>query len=313
MNLDIKTAVMAFVGLLIVGVIMSFYLGIRAIRSGEKLQFFRKKRERISNGWKLLFFALFLTIGAVSTSIYAERTIYQVFPPSPTITLTPTITITHTITVTPTKTLTPTITFTPSISNTPNLPPRIITQITSVITPNPAAVFSPLVFALGIDKNRQPQRAGTEFVNPLARIYGTFSYDKMLEGSQWTALWYRLVDRELICFETKPWDGGTGGYGYTECNAPASLWLPGDYEVEMYLGTTWKRSGQFTISGNPPKPSPTATPTRSITPSRTVTSTSTPSRTPTPSSTTTQPPTQSATLTQSSVSSQSQPIPQDAG
>ena len=54
MNLDIATAIgMAFF-LLLVGVLFSLYLGIRALVSGKKLLYFRKRREMVARGWRLI-------------------------------------------------------------------------------------------------------------------------------------------------------------------------------------------------------------------------------------------------------------------
>jgi len=57
---------------------------------------------------------------------------------------------------------------------------------------------------------------------------------------------YRLVlIIPSICSETKPWDGSTGGYGYTQCNPSSEQWQPGDYEVQLFVGLTWISSGSF--------------------------------------------------------------------
>jgi type VI secretion system secreted protein VgrG len=103
-----------------------------------------------------------------------------------------------------------------------------------------------------------------------------FSYDQMTPGAQWTALWLR--DGKLVHYETIPWDGEVGGYGFTEWEAPASEWLPGVYDVQLFVGLDYKMIGQFILQGD----APTAVPTLSLTPSRTptITLTFTPSQTP---------------------------------
>jgi hypothetical protein len=89
-----------------------------------------------------------------------------------------------------------------------------------------------------------------------------------MPGSQWSALWVRMEDDSIVCSETKPWDGNTGGYGYSECKPILSPWLPGDYQVQLFVGTEWVSSGYFTMTGQPPTFTPTRTPTatRTITP-----------------------------------------------
>jgi len=101
----------------------------------------------------------------------------------------------------------------------------------------------------------------------------------MIRGSQWTALWFR--DSELIDFETLPWDGESGGYGFTETKLLPEEWLPGIYEVRIFVGETWKVSGSFEVIGDPFTPTPTITLTPTRTPTLTPTLTPTPTRTPT--------------------------------
>ena len=61
----------------------------------------------------------------------------------------------------------------------------------------------------------------------------------------------------------KPWDGGTGGIGgYTECSNPIGGWLPGQYEVQIFMGYEWKVVGRFIVIEPPDaNPAPTGTPT----------------------------------------------------
>lgn len=286
MNLDIRTAIQTLFVLTLAGVVLSIFVGIRTIRSGHKLLYFRKRREMVSRGWRTIFGAFLLVGVAFAINRYAEPTAYRFFPPSPTITQTPTITLTPSITITPSITLTPTITNTPSVTYTPAMPDSIRNGIQTTITPNPSAVFSPVLISRTINDDFQPIDPQTMFANPITTLYGAFSYDQMVVGSHWAALWYRLADQELLCYESKPWDGGTGGYGYTECSPSSDEWLPGDYEVQIFVGTEWKNSGRFTITGEPPTPLPSATATRTATATWTVTATGTatlrPTVTPTP-------------------------------
>jgi hypothetical protein len=291
MNLDIKTFVQAAFFFAVGGFFLSLILGFRSIRSGRRLLYFRKRRELIGRGWRLLFTALFLAGAAVALNQYAEPVIYKYFPPTPTITLTPTVTLTPTITQTPTITLTPTITETPSITNTFFVPPTVEAQFTSVVTPNPDSVFSTLQFSTSLDDSRLPVNPATEFANPIGHMYASFSYDQMYEGVQWTALWYR--GDTLVFAETKPWDGGSGGYGYTDWNPSASDWLPGSYDVRIFIGQIWKVSGTFTVTGEAPTPTSTGTSTKTATATRTAT----PTRTSTPTRTNTFTPGPTATRT----------------
>jgi type VI secretion system secreted protein VgrG len=145
----------------------------------------------------------------------------------------------------------------------------------SVVTPNPQAVFSPMEFSTEYDgvSAINPQ---TVFQSPVGHLYGAFSYDGMIPGAQWTAVWLR--DGELVHYETKPWDGTTGGYGYTDWNPDPSEWLPGTYQVQIFVGLDWKVVGQFVVQGEPPTAIASATPSPTPSPS----GTNTPVETPTP-------------------------------
>jgi type VI secretion system secreted protein VgrG len=136
----------------------------------------------------------------------------------------------------------------------------------SEVTPNPGAVFSPLQFTLDCS-NFNEFTAATVFQNPIDYMCGVFTYDQMTPNAQWTALWYR--EGKLVHFETIPWDGETGGFGFTEWEAPASEFLPGTYEVQIFVGLNWKVVGQFLLQGDAPTSEPTERPTP--TPSLTVT------------------------------------------
>lgn len=298
MNLDIQTGVLTATILLLAAFLLATLVGINSIKSGRKLLYFRKRRVLILRGWRLILLAVILLGSAVITQRFAAPLAYRVFPPSPTVTLTPTITETLTITLTPTVSDTPTITNTPSITDTPSMPIAIETQFQSTITPNAGVVFSKLNFGTKLDeKTYQPLDPGIEFSNPIPRMFAVFSYDKMTVGAQWSALWY--LGDELVCYETLPWNGGTGGFGYSECDAPVNGWRPGVYEVRLFLGTQWVQSGQFTVKGSPPSPTATLTPTRTLTPTPTIgpSPTPSPSFTPVPSLTYTPSNTPTITLT----------------
>jgi hypothetical protein len=284
--MDIRAGIIAAVALSFLGALLIFRSGIRALQAARRLTFYRIKRQRVRSGWITLLVAILLLASSVSLALYGEPVVYRYFPPSPTITLTPTTTLSPTSTLSPTLTLSPTITFTPAVTDTPTItvtpfiPPAIEVLFESEVTPNPGAVISPLQFTLDCS-NFNEFTAGTLFQNPITYMCAVFSYDQMTPGAQWTALWYR--DGKLIHYETIPWDGETGGYGFTEWDAPASDWLPGTYEVQIFVGLDWKQVGQFILEGDAPTAIPTRTPSSTPTASRTPTPsrTATPSRTPT--------------------------------
>jgi hypothetical protein len=275
--------------------VISVWQGILSIRTARRLPFFRMRRERMVRGWRLLSWSVVLLILAFLLPNAIEPAIYNFFPPTATFTLIPTITLTPTISLTPTITLTPSITPTKSVSDTPttsptpHVPLAVEMLFESTITPNPSAIFSQLTFTDGLDNLYRPLKPGTLFQNPIDHMYAVFSYDGMVVGSQWTALWYR--NGELVHFETIPWNGGSGGLGYTDWLPDPSEWHIGEYEVQIFIGQIFKQSGFFSVEGEPPTPAPTSTPTKTNTPTRTATPTRTlrptasitPTRTPRPS------------------------------
>lgn len=127
------------------------------------------------------------------------------------------------------------------------------------VTPDANAVFSRIEISRRLDDRNRPIDPGQEFVNPIDILYGAFTYDFLIDGARWTAIWYRGDD--VVCVESKPWDGGTGGYGYTECE-PRSSWQSGEYEVQMFLAEEWKTSTRFSVLADPNTPTvePTASP-----------------------------------------------------
>jgi hypothetical protein len=169
------------------------------------------------------------------------------------------------------------------------MPLAVEMQFESTTTPNPEAIFSPLVFTDGLDSEYRPLNPGDLFQNPITHMYAVFSYDGMIVGSQWSALWYR--GDELVHYETIPWNGGSGGLGFTDWAPDPSEWLPAEYEVQIFVGLQFKISGRFTVEGDAPTPVPSATPTSTNTPTFTPTATRTPWPTSTPVPTSTPRPT----------------------
>ena len=280
MNLDIETTVRVIFLLLLAAGVGIAVSAVRAFREASRLRFFLKKREILSRAWRMAFFAVLTIAAGFLVNRFAEPVTYQVFEPSPTITLTPTVTQTATVTLSPTPTQTHTLTITPEFTYTPVMPVVISDDFSSQITPDPEARFSPLEFSRRLNGNLQPVDPSEIFDQPNETIYGAFSYANMTVGAQWTSLWFR--DGELLAYETLEWNGASGGYGFADLTLPAEEWLPGDYEVQIFVGETWKASGIYTVEGEPPEPTATPTSTASPLPTETALPTDTPQPTLTP-------------------------------
>jgi type VI secretion system secreted protein VgrG len=269
------------------------WLGWRRVGESGDLPYFRMRQKQLLTGWRTVLGAFLLVTLGGWLAFFGERTAYQVFPvtSTPTITSTPTLSPTPSLTPTetPTPSETPTLefTYTPSPTEIPSLPFSIQGQFTSSLVSLPDAIFSPLVFSQNLNfVTYTPINPGALFQNPVNGVYATFSYDLMVDGAQWTAVWNR--DGELVHYETKPWDGDTGGYGFTEWIPDAEEWLPGSYQVVLFVGTEPKVAGDFVVEGPPvtstPAPPPTATATFTPTITNTPTPTATHTRQPTATS-----------------------------
>lgn len=246
MNIDIAMTVKVLLVFIGIGLLVSLFFAYRSITVGKRLEFFKKRQNLVTHGWRLILFAIGLVIFGVILSRFGEPVAYRYFPPSPTITGTPTITLTPTVTLTPKDTLTPTITLTLAQTYTPSLPTEAMATIQTPIGPDAGAVFSLIQFSTKT-KDGVVIDPVTTFNPPVTHIYGGFSYDKVVAGVHWTAVWYH--EGKIFYLETKAWNYPPGGYGWTDCDLSSADWLPGEYEVQIFVGQTWKSSGRFTISG----------------------------------------------------------------
>lgn len=252
MNLDIDTTFKVILILLALGILTSISMALKSLSTARHLDFYRKRQELMEHGWRLIFFAAIMGVAGFLFYQFGEPLAYRYFPPSPTITKTPTITTTPTITQTLKNTLTPSITPTLAQTYTPALPFVVQTKIQTPVGVDDEGLFSPVQFSTETKDSVVINTTDT-FTLPIVQMFGGYTFDQMTTGVQWTAVWLR--EGEVMCFETKPWDGGTGGSGYTDaCNQQFSSedWLPGDWEVQIFVGQTWKSSGTFTILGDDP-------------------------------------------------------------
>jgi hypothetical protein len=259
MTID-QTVILVIVLLLMSG-IAGVLIGVIRIRSASRLRYFLLRRERMSAGWRLIGWGVILLIVAGIGTRFGRQAAYVIArptpsqTPTPTITQTPTITSTPTITPIPSITPTPSITFTPTQTGTPELPPEINILIRETEPADVEPLFSQPVLARRLDEENQPVNPAEDFNNPVETLYAAFTYNNLVDGVRWTAIWY--LGTRVICLETQPWDGGTGGYGYTECTP--GVWEPGEYEIRMFWGNRWMTSVRFEVIGAPPTVTPVPT------------------------------------------------------
>ncbi len=250
------------------------------MQSARRLSFYSLRRMHNRNAFRLFIFAIFLFACAYWLPFYGEPMIYVYFPPSPTITMTPTVSMTPTISMTPSLTLVPSQTLTPSVSDTPTLtttpfiPVAIESLFQGQLTPNPDAVFTAIQFSTEFDGTNAVDPK-TVFELPIKTMYGGFDYNNTIPGVQWSVLWYR--NGQLVDYQTEPWreEWSTGGIGgFVESTNPIGGWLPGTYEVQIFMAYEWKVVGRFIVLDN--LSTPTSTPTSTPFIERTVTPAVTP-------------------------------------
>ena len=260
-NIDIDTTFKLLLVLISVAILAALIAAFRSIKRARALQFYRKRQDLIERGWRMVVLTLILGAVAFLLVKFGEPVAYRYFPPSPTITRTPTITTTPTITQTLENTYTPTITLTLQYTYTPGIPNIVQTAIQTPVGVDINAVFSPIEFSTQT-KDGVVINTKDIFDPPITQMFAGYTYDRMALGVQWTAVW--LYQGQLICYETYPWKWSTGGAGYSDaCNAvlKPEQWLPGEYEVQIFVGQTYKTSGKFTITGSLPAATPSLTPT----------------------------------------------------
>lgn len=280
LNLDIRAFLQTATIIGLAGFAVLFLRGLRHIRTSGDLPYFRLRRQQLLRGWRFLGMSMFLGILSVLVNVYGEPVAYRYYPitvtssPTLTLTLAPTLTLTPTITLTPSITPTLKFTYTPTITPTAHIPLSISALFESVVTPGADIVFSELIFSKGYDENFNPTNPGTVFQNPVGHLYAIFSYDGMNAGVQWTALWYR--EGELVHFETIAWDGASGGFGFTDRDPPPADWLPGTYQVQIFVGMQWVAVGTFIVEGQPPTSTATIVTPATVTGTATATATITP-------------------------------------
>jgi hypothetical protein len=272
MSIDVKAGVIATVILTLVFFLISFIAGIQTVLEGKKVKFFQLRRDQILRGWRLIILGLLWVILGLGVYFFGEPIAYRYITPSPTPpasltpSITPSITVTPTITDTPTISLTPAESYTPEPTQTPQIPIAVEARFEGKLTPPPEAAFSPLVFtSIGLDDDYNPIGPGIQFTNPVGHLYAVFSYAQMEDDIQWSALWYQ--GSNLVYYETMPWNGGSGGIGYTDWDPAPELWQPGEYAIQIFLGTDFYLTGFFTVVGNPPTPTVTLTVRPTVTPS----------------------------------------------
>jgi len=268
--------------------------GLRAIQLGKRTAYFRHRRDRVVAGWWLIgSAAALLSIGFIVYQPGRPLIVPAKATNAPPATIIPASPTRKPTTTAPAPTSTRAANETASATSAPLIPLSIEALALSSVTPRASASIGEIFFSPEMD-GQLAQNPSAAWLNPVRRMYAAFVYRDMTPGAQWTTLWLR--DGALVFFESYPWPREERGRAYSMFEPEFSYdMLPGEYEVQFFVGSAWKASGRFTLTGKPAGPTVTLTPrpSRTPTPSPTQTQTpsTTPSVTPTPSSTLTFTPT----------------------
>ncbi|HSR21454.1 MAG TPA: hypothetical protein VLL49_11120, partial [Anaerolineales bacterium] len=308
------------IGVLIfgMGAILSLLSAVRILQTSRRWSDYRLRRRYLLQARLLILLATLSGGLAVVLLILGPERVLHALPsastatrasavpgtsdtPRPSNTAPPATDTPTAILVTPSPIVPPTSTITP----TPVMPIAVQAMIEGTVTPAFDVEFGRLRFSTEINDYRLVA-PGERFRNPIKQIFSVFTYQPVGAKIQWTALWYE--NGELRYIDTTSWQAYPTGVAVAGWNRPAPEWQPGEYEVQIFVGTDWKASGRFLLEGEPPtatatpRPSatatlrPSATATRTATPTRTATASPLPSQTLTPSPTRTHTPRPTATL-----------------
>jgi len=266
--------------LLFVAALAFLATGVRALRLGRRTIYFQHRRQRVLAGWWLSGSAILL-LGLAALTFRPGNPLVAL-PALPTALLTQTVTPPPTATVTPTARARSTSkpTATSAVTAVPVIPLSIEAQASSSITPGPNAVITDIKFSTEIEDIVRALNPSTAWRNPISRMYAVFVYRDMTPGAQWTVLWFR--NGSIVNIETHPWTGDVTGRGFVLWKPLPFEFLPGHYEVQMFVGSQWKATAGFDLTGDPHQPTPTLTPRPTRIPSQTATLSRTPSITPSP-------------------------------
>jgi len=171
--------------------------------------------------------------------------------PTPTLTTTPTITLTPTpepsLTPTPTMTMTPTVTQTPTITPTPTATYESVLRLTppfSTRRARPEAGIQITAADEAVSASQTPLQPRTTFSAGVKRIYLFINFQAMDDGVAWTRVLYR--DNVAVQGQAYLWSMGENGAGFFFFGSEDG-YLPGNYEVRLYLGDVEASSFAFTI------------------------------------------------------------------
>jgi len=120
------------------------------------------------------------------------------------------------------------------------------------------ALFGPITFAEGVDRQGNPVRPGTAFKSGLSELYAFFDYDGMQDGWEWG--WQWTVNGEALQPQKHTWEDGASGQNEWIRVYSDDVLPDGAYRLDLYVKGEMVQSGNCTVGGEAPSPVPTPEP-----------------------------------------------------
>jgi hypothetical protein len=124
------------------------------------------------------------------------------------------------------------------------LPTGFLTPVKALSTPLPDAHFGKIVLASAISGEGYPTVITDTYRTGRFTIYAVFTYTHMSPGVAWGQVWLRGTTP--VRGELALWSLKSDGHAYVFIN-PTEGWLPGDYEVQLYIDRRIEQFAGFRV------------------------------------------------------------------
>jgi len=264
------------------GALVLVILAIVYLRRARSGLYYVVREESRTRGLRLLLVAVLVLPVTLGPAAYVDRLARQMptlvaaavlastptqAVKAPTISPLPTATATlepPTETPTPRPTVTPLPTATATSTRIPptDLPPTLLTPLPSAVPAAEDASFGPIQLGAGF-VNRQLDERGVVFPLDVKTVHATFQVRNMNRNAPWTAAWYR--EGKYVAGDPLLWDSTANITGHV-FYGPSGGFLPGRWELRLYIEDRLQNKAVFTIVNATSTPSPTPAPTITATP-----------------------------------------------
>lgn len=225
---------------------------IPAFRKSRRAPYYILRQNALRRATTLATVAAILIVLAIFMLVLAPRlTSLPATTPEPAITPVPTVAPTATPgsidSNTPTPRPTATVVPTPTPIQTVSLPDSALSPLPSAVPASEDALVTVTAVAMEKGDGGLPVDPAEVFPPGQHAIYVFFTYEGMANGVPRTFAWYRDGEYLDFCSSTDAWNWGDRGRTSYFCN-PSAGWVPGSYEVHIFIETRLMDTAQFVIS-----------------------------------------------------------------